>query len=61
VEGGGELELDVVGHGEELAPEVSCEHRVPVADDGVQDAVQLDDGVKEGASHGRSCVGGQGE
>jgi hypothetical protein len=41
---------------EEVAPHMTCEYRITVADDGLWEAVEPNNVLEEGAGHRRGCV-----
>jgi hypothetical protein len=41
----------------EIPPDVTCEHRITVADDGRRKPMEEDDAIEEGPGHGRDCIG----
>jgi hypothetical protein len=46
VEGGGEIQYDV-GQSEQLLPKLACKHGIPVADYGVENAMEADNLAEE--------------
>jgi hypothetical protein len=55
VEGRGEVELHAC-QGEQLTPEIAGEDQIMIKDDGVGDAMQLDQDVEECSRHSRRHI-----